>query len=916
MQGEAQDDAGSGDAMARLHARVAALEASLAEERRRAQPLEEAGAFHRTLIEASDDLIFVIDREGRVLYVNPAAARLIGAPPEAIVGRRRAELFPPDIAAQQEASLRRVFETGETVDVDSWIVYPRGRIWANSQLIPVRDAGGRVEFVVGFSRDISRRKAAEDALLQSEQKFRDLAEGMPDGAALIDQDTMCWVNAALCEMYGYREEELLGQRVEMTVAPEVRDAVTRRYQDRVAGKDAPSRYESVGLRKDGTRLNIEVHARVVTVEGRPMVQAILRDITERKRAEEALRAFEERYRNVFNTAPLALVVWDRDCGVVDWNARAEKVFGWPRAEVLGRNFLGFLIPEGARPQVEEVVERLLRGEVPNRSVNDNVTKSGQTITCEWNNSVLRDAAGHITGVISLGLDITEQKRAKDALTLSELQHRSTLDSLADGVHVVDRDLHLVLYNRTLVEWLRAQGIPFEPQGRTVFEVFPFLPPRVRDEYRHVLATGETQVTEETTRINGEDVVTETRKIPVFEGGKVVRVITVLRDRTEQRRLEREFLKEQKLESIGLLAGGIAHDFNNLLTGILANLAVARQQAGAGGELTHVLDDAHRAAERARTLTQRLLTFSGGGAPICAPIALAPLVGEARELALASSFVGCDVRLPDGLWQLNADAGQIAQVLQNLLLNARQAMPRGGRLEIAAENCAVGPDTPLPIAPGHYVRLAVKDQGVGIAPENLSRLFTPYFSTRQGGRGLGLAAAHSIVRRHGGCIAVQSELGVGSTFTIYLPAADAPATAPPPPAPRPAPAAGHRVLVMDDDEIIRRAARRLLQARGHDVELAADGAEAIEVFARAQEAGRPFDAVVLDLTVLEGMGGEECLQRLRQIAPAVRAILCSGYSQGPAIADFRKLGFQSVLRKPFSLDDLCRAIDAAVAHELP
>jgi CheY-like chemotaxis protein len=296
------------------------------------------------------------------------------------------------------------------------------------------------------------------------------------------------------------------------------------------------------------------------------------------------------------------------------------------------------------------------------------------------------------------------------------------------------------------------------------------------------------------------------------------------------------------------------------------------------------------------------------------------------LATTGSNVRCELHVTDALWRAHADPEQVGQVLQNLLINARQAMPAGGTVDLAAENLEVEPGNALGLAPGRFVRLAIVDRGIGIPRENLPRIFDPFFTTKEGGRGLGLAASYAIVRKHSGALDVHSELGVGTTFHVYLPTADVaaerseggPQAVSSEHGPKPALRTG-RLLVMDDDEIVRRGARRLLSHCGYEVECASDGAQAIALYTQARYAGRPFDAVILDLTVLDGMGGEECIRRLRALDPAVKAVACSGYSGEPVLAEFRSHGFQAVIRKPFSLEELTEVLNSIIiqpaAHHL-
>jgi CheY-like chemotaxis protein len=298
-------------------------------------------------------------------------------------------------------------------------------------------------------------------------------------------------------------------------------------------------------------------------------------------------------------------------------------------------------------------------------------------------------------------------------------------------------------------------------------------------------------------------------------------------------------------------------------------------------------------------------------PSRTPTPLSDLLPETAALALSGSNVRAQFSVPDDLWPADADSAQIGQVIQNLALNAAQAMPDGGTVELRARNLTLTGQDPLPLPPGRYVQVSVTDHGVGIPEENLPRIFLPYFTTKESGSGLGLAISYSIVKKHDGHITVESAPGVGTTVHVYLPASErGPASAPEPP-PRKVRAC-KKVLLMDDEELVRKGAAWLLRDAGYEVECAREGAEAVELYREALEANRPFDAVVLDLTVPGGVGGEECMRQLRALDPRVRAIVCSGYSDEPVVADFRQYGFRGVVTKPFTLDDLLAALEGAVA----
>jgi PAS domain S-box-containing protein len=379
-----------------------------------------------------------------------------------------------------------------------------------------------------------------------------------------------------------------------------------------------------------------------------------------------------------------------------------------------------------------------------------------------------------------------------------------------------------------------------------------------------------------------------------------------RDITEQKRTEEELLKAKKIESIGILAGGIAHDFNNFLTAILGNITLAKTYLDPGDKAHEKLALAERASFRARGLTQQLLTFARGGIPVRKVVAVAQLVHDPVELALRGSNVRCEYQLPAELWAIEVDEGQFHQVISNLAINAVQAMPAGGILRVSGRNEAVGPENVLGLPAGNYVRIAIEDQGLGIREENLDKIFDPYFTTRETGSGLGLSISYSIVKKHGGTLTVESTPGKGSVFSVYLPASAKKAEPAPVEENGSGPGTG-LILVMDDDELVNQVAADMLRHLGYRTETARDGAEAMAAFKKAKARGKPFDAVITDLTVAAGMGGRETVRRLLELDPTARVIVSSGYAEDPIMSNYAEYGFKGVIPKPYKLEELKRII---------
>jgi signal transduction histidine kinase len=377
-------------------------------------------------------------------------------------------------------------------------------------------------------------------------------------------------------------------------------------------------------------------------------------------------------------------------------------------------------------------------------------------------------------------------------------------------------------------------------------------------------------------------------------------------------LEAELQRATKLESLGLLAGGIAHDFNNLLTVVMGNLSLARLDIEPDAPPARCMREAEKAVVRARDLTQQLLTFAKGGAPVRTAVALPEVIREVAQFALSGANARCNFTFAEDPWPADVDKGQIGQVVQNIVINAAQAMPNGGRIDIGLQNETVGDEHGKMLAPGRYLRLSIRDHGAGVQPEDLRKIFDPYFTTKKNGMGLGLATVYSIIKKHAGHITVESTIGRGTVFDIWLPAANtvpdvAPATLAPV---NSAPGRG-RVLFMDDEEEIRRLGQAMLRHFGLDATMVADGAAAVDAYTRAMKAGSPYDVVILDLTVPGGVGGRQAMEQLLQLDPKVKAIVSSGYSNDQVLSNYRAHGFRGMVSKPYEISDFSHTISAVM-----
>jgi len=400
-------------------------------------------------------------------------------------------------------------------------------------------------------------------------------------------------------------------------------------------------------------------------------------------------------------------------------------------------------------------------------------------------------------------------------------------------------------------------------------------------------------------------------------GKPVGMIGVARDITERKHAEQRQMIDQKLESIGVLAGGIAHDFNNILAAILGNISLARMSVESGSEAMEQLSVAEKACVRAKDLTNQLLTFARGGAPVKAARSLVELLHTAVNFALSGSNVRCEFSIQEDLWPAEIDEGQISQVIHNLVVNACQSMPEGGIVWTGAENVVLDGSNKLALAGGKYVRLSIRDEGHGISKAHLKNIFDPYFTTKRKGTGLGLATTYSIIKNHAGEITVESTVGVGSTFSVYLPASEKPVHVCRAEKEELALPEGKKVMLVDDEEMIRDATGRMLKRLGVEIVLlAADGAEAIQLFREALSSDKPVDAVIMDLTIPGGMGGKDAVGELLKLDPRASVIVSSGYASDPIMSKYKKYGFKGVLAKPYKMQELSKVLKDVMTEAKP
>ena len=873
---------------------------------RRAAGLED---IYRTLLENAGEAI-LIAQDGRICLMNPAAREAIDYRSEEVEDRPFIDFVHPDDREMvAENHLRRI--RGERFPSR----YPFRVLRRDGEVRWVEIHSVRIEWrgwpaTLNFLTDTTDRRKAEAALRDSEARMALAVTGADLGVwDWFVQTGEAVYNEAWGRMLGLNPDEVppnarsWEERVHPEDWPRVREGVRRHFEGQADMYHCEFRLRTKAGGWHWVYSSGKVFER--DADGRPVrMTGIHLDVDRRKRAEQNLQENEERFRAIFEGSLDAVLLADPETGrIIDANPAAQDLFRRSREGLVDLPYTAFF-PERLVRRAHETFQRIVGSQdqlLPAETIV--LQEDGTERPVEFTAHIIQIDGRPI--MYAVFRDITERKRAEEALRFAQF----SVDRAADAIFWMDEDGWILHANDAA-----CSGLGYSREElleRRVMDVDPNFPEEDwPGHWKRIKEQG--SVTLESTHRTKDG-----RVFPVeisvnylaFEGREYH--VTFARDLTHRRQIEAELLKVQKLESLGILAGGIAHDFNNYLTAVLANLAVARTYGQIDPESARILEEAERASIQAKGLTKKLLAFARGGAPVRNPASVAGLLRDTVDFCLRGSKIARTFSIPDDLWTVDVDPDQIAQVIHNAVINAEQAMPGGGTLQVSAANLAGAPEgSPLP-GGKPCVRISIADEGVGIPPDLLPSIFDPFFTTKQKGSGLGLSISHSIIRSHEGEIRVASEPGVGTTFSIYLPRSSAPAPAART-SPGPERVAGGRVLVMDDEEMVRNATRLTLEKLGYEVEVAIEGEAALALYAEALRAGRPFNAVIMDLTVAGGMGGEEAVRKLLEMDPDARAVVASGYSTDPILASHRAHGFRGVLLKPFEIEQLAETMREVMA----
>jgi PAS domain S-box-containing protein len=889
--------------------------------------LRDTNEQYRLLAESARDFIFIVDRNLIIRYVNEFGARALRSTPIEITGKPLNELFPPSVFEGFKTSIEAAFSTLQPLSEITRTVFPGNRqIWLETKLSPIPEKMGRVHTILGISRDISERKSAQNALAERERFLSNIFSSILDGISILDVDlSVVQVNPIMEKWYRHAMP-IVGKKCyeayhlakkPCDVCPSIRTLKT--------GKAS---HEVVPKRRDGGEIcgwqDLFAFPLFDTDTGQIKgVIEYVRDISERKKAEEELRQSEQKFRTLADTvsAGIAIIKNGKFCYA---NQYLLDTTGYSLRELEEMDFLNIIHPDFKEIIRQRQIARLRGENVSPHFEYKVIFKNGNEAWVHQSGGLI-DYEGSPATLVTVW-DITEEKSIKNALAAEKERLDVTLGSIAECVISTDTETNIITINKAaegLLGYSKDEAI-----GRRLDAVCTIIDPKTHSPNIDIFKkmAQEHGITEYKThcvlrsRDMSEHQVEFSVAPLVSQDRCTLGMVLVLRDVTEKLKLESEIFKVRKLESIGVLAGGIAHDFNNILTGIITNLFMAKCTLPQASENYNLLVDAEKACFRASRLTKQLLTFSKGGAPIKEIASIKEIIEDTVGFCLSGSNATYSLDLPDDLMATNIDKGQIDQVINNLLINALQAMPSGGAITVKAENVLLKSDIADPtisqnpsLKPGRYVKVSIKDEGIGIPRKDIEKIFDPYFTTKSKGSGLGLTTSYAIIKNHDGIITVDSNAGKGSTFSFYLPALDVSLES----------AVvektvkkykGGKILVMDDDDAIRTVVAQILKSYGYQVTCCASGNETVQVYKSSLDDGKPFDVVIMDLTIPGGIGGKDVVKILLDFDPSLKAIVTSGYSNDPIMANYMEYGFVGVISKPFNIDDFINLLESVIEEK--
>ncbi|MCX9010577.1 MAG: PAS domain S-box protein [Candidatus Methanoperedens sp.] len=896
------------DELNRLRTRISELESSKNQLAQTEETLRELEARYKTLTESTGDIIFTLSPDGTVTSLGAAFGAITGWRREQWIGKNFKSLVHPDDLPVSLQVYRRVFSADIPPPCFELRILSKQGDYITVELRVVPQIrNGKVMSYLGIARDITGRRCTEEALRQSEENYRTLIENIQDGIFIAQDEKIKFANQAFARMSGYTAEEIIGKDFREFIAPEDMKMVADRYYRRLAGEDIPAEYEIRALRKDGAKACASVNVRIITYCGKAASMVVVKDITERKRVEEALKKSEEKYRTMIEHSNDLIWMLDRQGNFVYFNKKAEDVSGYNLEDWKGKSFAPMVSPDDL-PWIQAVFKENLAGKSRQYEVHV-YKKDGSSLILSVNSTPIFES-GEIVGTVSFGRDITEHKNAVEQIK----EQAALLDKAHDAVIVLNPEHKLMYWNKgaeRLYGWASEEVLGKD--ANTL--LYKGASPGFIEASNSVLEKGEwTGELHQVTK-DGKEIIAESRWTLMRDSkGNAKSILIINTDVTDKKKIEMQLLRAQRMDSIGRLAGGVAHDLNNVLAPIMQSLQ-RLQEKYTDEESRKLLGILERNTKRGAYMIRQILLFSRGVEGERRIIRVADLISDVEKVARDNLPESIEITtdMPENIWTVTGDATQLQHVLMNLCMNARDAMPNGGMLGISAENCSIGEDfvrTNVDARTGPYVIISVSDTGTGIPPEIMERIFEPFFTTKEPGKGtgIGLSTSLSIVKSHGGFIDVSSEVGKGTVFRVYLPVSNAGIHGVKMYKSEPSQERGDSILVVDDEAQIREITRQTLEEAGYRVLTAGNGAEAVSLYSQHR---KDIKAVLMDM-MMPVMDGPACIWVLRKINPDVRIIAVSGITEDDKFADLTGT-VHAFLKKPYTAETLLDTIREVIGR---
>jgi len=783
--------------------------------------------------------------------------------------------------------------------------------------VPDHFSGGELgELGWAFNDMAQRLQQADGAQRESEKKYRELVENANSIILKWDNDgRVIYFNEFAEKFFGFSSSEIVGQNLIGTIVPVTessgRDLVVM-IRNIGSNPDAYINNENENICKNGKRVWISWnnHALIEADGSKAGILSVGQDITERKRIERELQLSEQRFRSFVENANDIVFALTPEGNFSYVSPNWTEAFGYGLDETIGKPFAPFVHADDV-PRCFEFMQRAFETGQKQSGVEYRVLcKDGRYLWYKANASLIKDPYSESVTLIGIGRDITELKQYEETLRQSEEKFSTIFHASPDAI-ILSR-LHDGLMLDVNESFTRITGFTVEEViGKTSIDLGVWNDVNDRSKLEALIKKHSEVKNFEACLItkNSSSLLAQISARTIQLDG-VSCLLIILRDITDREYLLSERLKAQKLESISVLAGGIAHNFNNVLTGIIGYISYARKHLEDTSKVSQILESAEKSSYRAAGLARQLLTFSHGSNTPHATVSVDTLVEESVSLFLSGSNVKGTITCTSHQ-VINVDSHEINQAFNNIVLNALHAMPDGGTLTVRVDSVKLDENNIYSLKSGNFAKIVFEDSGCGIGKEDLNKVFDPYFTTKDSGTGLGLSTTHSIINKHGGHIDIASEVGQGTCVTILLPSTAEERVDDGNPAEQSGiHLAEASILVMDDEAVIRDLAEELLAGLGYTVTTCANGEEACALYREARDAGKTFSIVILDLSVPNGMGGIETAQQILGLDPQACLIASSGYSHDQALAEYEKYGFCGSIAKPYSNNELARAISRA------